>query len=191
MKKTEKIEVRLSHEEKTALTNLAEQENRSVSDLVRGLIERYMSINTTRLPRKTPWLLLGAIGLCGFFAGHLATYFIAKSHSNSHSPVYSMGVNVDMNGITFPLVAESNKLSEFIIPAANGDILIKAQTEKLPDNLATVFIELCRKSEASCELIARPSLQFDPNRASSLKFEEANGNTVFLTLSPPPRRKES
>ena len=40
MKKTEKIEVRLSHEEKTALTELAEQESRSVSDLVRGLIER-------------------------------------------------------------------------------------------------------------------------------------------------------
>ena len=43
MKKTEKIEVRLSHEEKTALTTLAEQEGRTVSELVRGLVERYMS----------------------------------------------------------------------------------------------------------------------------------------------------
>ena len=81
MKKTEKIEVRLSHEEKTSLTNLAEQEGRSVSDLVRGLIERYMAINTTRLPHKTPWLKFGAIAVAGFFAGHLATYIFAKSHN--------------------------------------------------------------------------------------------------------------
>jgi len=78
MKKTEKIEARLSHEEKTALTELAEQESRSVSDLVRGLIERYMSINTTRLPQKTPWAKFVAIAVGGFFAGHLATYFIAS-----------------------------------------------------------------------------------------------------------------
>jgi len=38
MKKTEKIEIRLSHEEKAGLSKLAEEEGRSVSDLVRGLI---------------------------------------------------------------------------------------------------------------------------------------------------------
>ena len=66
MKKTEKIEVRLSHEEKTALTTLTDQEGRSVSDLVRGLIERYMSINTETLPRKTPWLKFMGIAVFGF-----------------------------------------------------------------------------------------------------------------------------
>ena len=80
MKKTEKIEVRLSHEEKTALTTLAEQEDRSVSDLVRGLIERYMSINTTRLPRKMPWLYLGRLRL-GVFSWTYRNLFNCKISS--------------------------------------------------------------------------------------------------------------
>ena len=75
MKKTEKIEVRLSHEEKTALTILAEQEGRTVSELVRGLIERYMALNTTRLPRKIPWVkvisIAMAIAIGVLLLGHL------------------------------------------------------------------------------------------------------------------------
>jgi len=68
MKKTEKIEVRLSHEEKTALANLAEQEGRNVSELVRGLIERYMTLSNTRLPvnglaeisnHRFGWVIIG------------------------------------------------------------------------------------------------------------------------------------
>jgi len=191
MKKTEKIEVRVSHEEKTALSNLAEQEGRSVSELVRALIERYMSINITRLPSKTPWLLLGVIAVGGFFLGHIATYLIAKSHSNSHSPIYSMGVSVGSEGISFPLLAEADKIAEFVIPSKEGDILIKTETQKASGNLAKVFIILCRKTESSCSAIAESALQFDPNRISSLKFSEENGKEFILTLSPPPRREEN
>lgn len=80
MKKTEKIEVRLSHEEKTALTALAEQEGRSVSELVRGLVERYMTLSTTRLPSKIAWPKITAIAIGGLLLGHLGTYFMVIAH---------------------------------------------------------------------------------------------------------------
>lgn len=187
MKKTEKIEVRLSHEEKTALTNLAEQEGRSVSDLVRGLIERYMSINTTRLPNKTPWLKFGAIAVGGFFAGHLATYFIAKSHD--HAPIYSMTIEVGDDGIVFPLLAKEGEIVESVIPSNDGDITVKTTVTRQPETLDTAEINLCRKTETKCEIIAQPKLKFNPNTQSVVEFKEPSGQEIEIRLYPTPARK--
>lgn len=188
MKKTEKIEVRLSHEEKTALTKLAEQEGRSVSDLVRRLIERYMSINTTRLPRKMPWLLLTGIGIAGFFAGHIATYLIAKSHHQT--PIYDMRVEVGSDGISFPLLAKVGASPDFIIPSKSGDILIKPDIEKVPDNLSSVTVSLCRQTGQTCISIASPKLQFNPNRQSAISFVDEGGQKIYITLHKPPKPRK-
>ena len=187
MKKTEKIEVRLSHEEKTSLTELAEQEGRSVSDLVRGLIERYVSINTSRLPNKTPWMLISAIAFGSFFAGHLMTYFIAKSYHPT--PIYDLRVEVDRDGISFPLLEKEGKPPELTIPSIDGDILIRPTIEARPESLAIVTVELCRETKTSCEGIAAPKLQFNPNRQSSIRFKSGSGQDVFITLHKPKSRE--
>lgn len=190
MKKTEKIEVRLSHEEKTALTKLAEQEGRSVSDLVRRLIERYMSINTTRLPRKMPWLLLTGIGIAGFFAGHIATYLIAKSHSNSHSDIYSFEVRMGGDGVSIPLLAKNGETVSAEIPSSGGNISVEANVIDVPESLQAVRIKLCRQTEDSCQAIANPVLKFNPNQQSALSFKGENGQEFYLRLSPTiPARK--
>lgn len=188
MKKTEKIEVRLSHEEKTALTSLAEQEGRSVSDLVRGLIERYMSINTQSLPRKTPWLKFGAIAVAGFFAGHLMTYFIAQSHD--YAAIYNMEVNVGNDGISFPILVKSGEVVESVIPSNDGDIKVTAVAVEQPDTLSSAEIKLCRQTESTCKIFATPTLKFNPNRQSAIDFKEAAGKEIFIRLSPTiPARK--
>ena len=46
MKRTEKVEIRVSLEEKQALTKLAKQEGESVSGLMRDLVKKYISLNT-------------------------------------------------------------------------------------------------------------------------------------------------
>lgn len=184
MKKTEKIEVRLSHEEKTALTNLAEQEDRSVSDLVRGLIERYMSINTTRLPRKTPWLIFGAIAVGSFVLGHIGTYLIAKSHSRTHSPIYKLSIEVGSSGITSPILSKDGETISAVIPFSNGDIRVEAVVSNVVESLQAVEISLCRKNLAACEKIASPTLKFNPNSQSVIQFKEQNGQDILISLVP-------
>jgi len=185
MKKTEKIEVRLSHEEKTALTNLAEQEGRSVSDLVRGLIERYMSINTTALPRKTPWVKFAAIAVAGFFAGHLMTYFIAKSHNEV--PIYTLDINVDFNGVNFPLQPIDANIPDYVIPSPEGDVIIKTTIENETAPFPTVSVELCRQVvseiESECRFMAYPKLQFNPVTQSSVSFKNDEDKSVSLFLN--------
>lgn len=188
MKKTEKIEVRLSHEEKTALTELAEQESRSVSDLVRGLIERYMSINTTRLPQKTPWAKFVAIAVGGFFAGHLATYFIAKSHS--YTPIYSFEVRMGSDGVSIPILAKDGEIVSAKIPSKEGNVRVEASVSDVPESLQTATIKLCRETEADCQAIANPILKFNPNQHSALSFKDTNGQEFYVRLAPTiPARK--
>lgn len=73
MKRTEKIEIRVSFDEKETLAQLAQQEGDSVSGLVRGLIEKYMALNTASTKRRLPkWKMAGLLVGAALF-GHLAT----------------------------------------------------------------------------------------------------------------------
>ena len=70
MKRTEKVEIRVSLEEKQALTKLAKQEGESVSGLIRGLVKKYISLNTASPIRKLPKWQVAAGLITAAFVGH-------------------------------------------------------------------------------------------------------------------------
>ena len=74
MKKTEKIEIRVSQSEKEALTQLAQVENRSVSEMLRELARKYVLLNkgSTRLQYLRPKAVF-ALALCFFMGGVVFT----------------------------------------------------------------------------------------------------------------------
>ena len=70
MKRTEKVEIRVSLEEKQALTKLAKQEGESVSGLIRDLVKKYISLNTASPVRKLPkWQIVAGL-IAAAFVGH-------------------------------------------------------------------------------------------------------------------------
>jgi len=80
MKRTEKVEIRVSLEEKQTLSNLAKQEGESVSGLIRGLVEKYMALNTASTTRKLPkWQIASGL-IAAVFAGHLLTAAAVHLH---------------------------------------------------------------------------------------------------------------
>ena len=80
MKRTEKIEIRVSQAEKQTLTDLAKLEGESVSGLIRGLVEKYMVLNTATTTRKLPkWKLAGLL-ILAVFVGHLLTVVMVRLH---------------------------------------------------------------------------------------------------------------
>lgn len=73
MKRTEKVEIRVSLEEKQTLTQLAKKEGESVSGLIRGLVEKYMALNAASTIRKLPkWQMASGLILAAF-VGHALT----------------------------------------------------------------------------------------------------------------------
>jgi len=185
MKKTEKIEVRLSHEEKAELTKIAEGEGRSVSELIRHLVERYIALNTARLPKKTPWLALGATAVAAFLAGHLMTYAIGKS--KSHPPVYNFYTQVDkdstgigFNDISVPIIARDGYENTFLIPREDGDVRVSLKVEAKKDALRVLNIQLCEMQVDVCAPIAAPVLTFDHHKGARLRLSSDKGYEIQL-----------
>ncbi|MEP3653998.1 MAG: hypothetical protein ABJO36_03795 [Litorimonas sp.] len=114
MKRTEKIEVRVSLEEKQTLTQLAKQDGESVSGLIRGLVEKYMALNTASTTRKLPKWQIAAGLIVAVFIGHALTLIPIHLHERGHKsakaalPVYivhgaidnsAFGINVDAHDV--------------------------------------------------------------------------------------------
>ena len=70
MKRTEKVEIRVSLEEKQTLTQLAKHEGESMSGLIRGLVEKYMALNTASTARKLPKWQIATGLIIAAFIGH-------------------------------------------------------------------------------------------------------------------------
>jgi hypothetical protein len=188
MKKSEKIEVRLSHEEKLALAQMAEDEGRSVSELIRGLIDRYMSLHKDRLPQKPKWGRLALMGLGGLLIGHLGTYFMVQSHS--HLEVYQLGAFIQNTSINVAITRTEGEETTFIVPNPKGDITISAKVRKGDGILSVVEVSLCQMKDTTCELIASPELTFNSEQASMIRFQH-DEDEISLHLSPPRRDRKT
>jgi len=84
MKRTEKIEIRVSLDEKEKLAALAQQDGESVSGLIRGLVEKYVALNSPLTTRKLPkWKLAGLL-IAAVFLGHMLTLLPMHLHERGH-----------------------------------------------------------------------------------------------------------
>jgi len=178
MKKSEKIEVRLTLDEKTALLQLAEQENRSISELVRGLIERYVTLNASRLPVKPEWGRWAVIGLTGVFLGYISTYLFLNR--DDIGPIYTMNAQLYGHVVSVPFIARDGMVTKFTIPDPDGDFIIDARITHSQDELPTAYLTICRKIEARCEVLATPVLTFNPNDVASINFNDDHGEFVSV-----------
>ncbi len=84
MKRTEKIEVRVSLEEKQTLSELAKQDGDSVSGLIRGLVEKYIALNAANTTRKLPKWQIAAGLIVAAFIGHALTLLPMHLHERGH-----------------------------------------------------------------------------------------------------------
>ncbi len=180
MKRTEKIEIRLSHEEKTSLTGLAEKEGRSVSRLVRDVISKYMELNTARIPSKLKRSQLGILltlaGILGFGVSS-ALSLVGKSE------IYLLSGRV--NGIDFytPLHRKAQKPHIINVRTTEGVYQIQTSFSPGPD-LSSLKFNICKKAHDGCEEIAADSLLLHPDKLSSLDAH-TEAQSWRLTLEGP------
>lgn len=187
MKRSEKIEVRLSHEEKQSLSSIADSEGRTVSDLVRGLIERYVNLNTARLPLKRRWGLWAGLVAGGLLIGHLGTYAFTTSHKGA--PIYTMDFLM-RNGsekpfsISAPVVAKDGYRSELVIPGPDSKIRLTASVTERSSELAFLSVHICKEVETLCETIATPKLNFNPKTHATIRFGTEGVKEIYIRVAP-------
>jgi len=196
MKRNEKIEVRLSHEEKQSLSELAEGEGRTVSDLVRGLIERYVSLNTARLPQKPRWALWSGLVAAGLLVGHLGTWGVIRGAGNIKSvsqefDVYelSMGFtqtlsNGQLSGQNFgsSIVLKNGFKDNYLIEREGSDYKVVSKVYRAENDVTRVGIKVCVVTAVDCEEIANQLLTIVAPQPASTAIVSDSLNMIGIDL---------
>ena len=120
MKRTEKVEIRVSLEEKQTLTQLAKQDGDSVSGLIRGLVEKYIALNSASTTRRFPKWQIAAGLIVAALIGHGLTLIPMHLHERGHSsikasaPIYMVHGAIDNSAFGVGVHA-NDRQKEFVI----------------------------------------------------------------------------
>lgn len=167
------------------MSEIAEQEGHSISELVRGLIARYVAINTTRLPKKKQWGLMAALLMGGFFAGHLMTYFIAKSHT--HDPIYRIEAGFEGGQLNVPIIARDGQSETYDVQLETHTLQMTLTIKKKENSLPLLMTTICQKTGEGCEVIASPVLTLNPRERASVILKDKDGSNIVIMARPNPR----
>jgi len=183
MKKSEKIEIRMSFDEKEKLTQLAESEGQTVSELVRGLARKYAQLNMPRpRPRMSRLHMLGLV-LCGLGIGSGASFsFLNNTHKVSTK--YTVHGVIEHTGFSFQLDDEIG--TEFLadLDKVGSDYRVKVVV-KPGDVRPIAEFKICKITGDSCLTNAAAKLEMERNSDGSVwQTQTKAGDNLFLVLQP-------
>ncbi len=190
MKKTEKIEIRLSHEDKERLNTIAEREGRTISQIVRGLIDRYMDLNSASDIRQTPlkvkliWGLLGAVFATPLIWGIMQFYSPQKMPTSSHqfaATIWFEEGGVHTGGIGVPLIDGFSDSFEMHSEATK--VKIELKLEETDFQQYKLRVDFCRIEERSCQALTGTSLSFDSDSAAETTIHDEYGNSFYVSIN--------
>lgn len=160
MKRSEKIEIRVSLDEKTRLSELATQEGESVSGLIRGLVGKYVALNTPNTRRRLPkWQMAGLL-IVAALVGHGLTLVPMHLHSMGHtqaqadSPVFYVHGAIGSSAFGHSVTA-SRPMREFSMGEQDDKPLtVKLVYTDAPDDAGQITITVCEARPTDlCEVI--------------------------------------
>jgi len=183
MKKSEKIEIRMSFDEKEKLTQLAESEGQSVSELVRGLARKYAQLNMPRpRPRMSRLHMLGLV-LCGLGIGAGVSFSFLKA--DKPKTTYMVHGVLDGYGFGFPVQNQSDKLQHSVtLGEGPGAYTINIVIEPENDEEMTANVNICQQLENDCAQSAQADLRLGGGISPSVWQTDVDEKQLFLVVQP-------
>jgi Ribbon-helix-helix protein, copG family len=185
VKKSEKIEIRISYEEKKKLTRLAEREGYSVSELVRGLARKYAQLYMPTSHLKiSRWHMVGLV-LGGIVIGSGLILSLSKNSTSSRGAQFMVHGVINNNGFGFGV--ENNAENTESIKLGNGvgafKIELTVKNGEGNENVAKIFI--CKQSEDICVKSAQVDLNVNRDNSPSVwQTMTETGESLFLVIQP-------
>ncbi len=171
MKKTEKIEIRVSPEEKEALSAASRSEGRTASDVLREYVGRYVEAAAAKAApakeKKMTWISKIAYAALGAAVSVPATMYAAAGDDPA---MQSFEIRVDLEENpgqeTHALYRAKTRIplsrSEPTIldmpSGQSGGYQVAIIKEKNPDDTYRFVFEICRASDDGCSTIAAPGI---------------------------------
>ena len=191
MKKTEKIEIRISHEEKERLAAAAEAEGKSISELVRGLASRYVEMNRgARLRSRWGMASLAAIGAA--LAGGLALGVnVPDSTAGDREAAHQIVVNLADGALDTPYRSVQTLTRDgsgyYVYPLNTAKrpgltLRVDLNDSALPPDM--VKFVLCSVPDTSCEELREWSLLASPGDYASTEIDLDDDLRLSIDLQP-------
>lgn len=200
MKKSEKIEIRVSPEEKEQLSKRAEAEGRPVSEIVRqglggdGFAASGVSHGQTGR-RLSTLEGFGALAL-SFVAGSAMSFLLTAAHP-ARDPIEEWDASVQLRELKSAPVNTLN--SSFVLPNEAGaeaevflssgpdqGYIVRGRATAGPgQEVIALSFEICRKDGEDCEPLFSPYVISTPDRDIVLRGATPGELEYFLTLSAP------
>ena len=196
MKKTEKIEIRVSPEDKAALMRMSEQGGRSVSETVRGLLlnqaepamagaQGRLMINLHRLAYGAGGAVLGAAIASGLFIG-LAS---AKPSPTDYqlAVVVLDGPETQRRAYEASTVITLDQMTktQLRMPTSAADAYqVNVDMKRQPDGSGYASFSLCREAAAVCTEVAKPALVAARDASASINVEGEGGRQFMINMGP-------
>ena len=184
MKKSEKIEIRISFDEKEKLTQLAESEGQSVSELVRGLAKRYAQLNTPRPRPKMSRLHMAGLVLCGLGLGAGATFSYFDVRSPGSETTYMVHGTIGDHGFGFPLEHTNGKVNVVTLDEGEGGYIIHVAIKPDGDNQKMTAVHICHKTEDAFADFAQADLKLSGGLTPSVWQDNSEDKNLFLVVQP-------
>lgn len=189
MKRTEKIEVRVSLEEKQTLTNLARQDGESVSGLIRGLVEKYIALNSASTIRRLPTWKIAAGLIIAALIGHGLTLLPMHLHERGHkaveapAPVYM--VHGAIGNAAFGVTMHVDDRSKDFVINSGTDMPVRVKLAFAPntnyDGGGSIKIQICEtETEDLCNEEFETKMDIDRVVPSILGNSLTSGKPVHI-----------
>ena len=148
MKRTEKVEIRVSLEEKQTLTELAKKDGESVSGLIRGLVEKYIALNSASTTRRLPKWQIAAGLITAAFIGHGLTLIPMHLHERGHqsvqvTPTYMVHGAIADSAFGIDLNANAAEKNFILNRETDTPIQIKLNFNPAADEGGKLSISIC------------------------------------------------
>lgn len=187
MKRNEKIEIRVSLDEKTRLAELAQQEGESVSGLIRGLVGKYVALNSPSTRRRLPKWQLAAIIIFAALVGHGLTLVPIHLHEIKHrqaaatQPVFYVHGAIGDSAFGHSVNAD-NPAREFSL-GGNGErsLTVNLAYSAAPDDTGQVTVSICETvGTTACASIFQETITVGRTAPSVLGGATNTGNPVHV-----------
>lgn len=187
MKRTEKIEVRVSLEEKQTLSKLAKQDGESVSGLIRGLVEKYMALNAASTTRKLPkWQIAAGLTLAALI-GHGLTLIPIHLHERGHQsaqasmPVYMVHGAIENAAFGVGIQADDSMKEITLNRESENPVRVKLAFKPNSEKGGVLKVSVCEiYIDADCQAAFESHMDIDRVAPSVLGNTTKSGKPIHI-----------
>jgi hypothetical protein len=199
MKKTEKIEIRVSPEEKEALAEASRRQGRTASDVLREHVRAYIAAAARvsdksagdRKEKKMSWISKAAYIALGAGLSVPAVLF-AAAESGPSEPGFEVQISLaEPTGehkrahyrASARIPLGGSKESMMVMPNVDGaGYQITVLTEKNADKTYHFIFSICRETDDECAVVSTPRIITAFGGHSTLSVQGANDTEINIAI---------